>query len=614
MQAIILAAGMGRRLGSLTADNTKCMVEVNGRCLIDRMLGQLSALRLDRIVIITGYEGEKLRRHVERNHPQLNVQFVDNPVYERTNNIYSLWLARDYMKADDTLLLESDIIFDDEILNLVCRCKEPDVALVDKYQPWMDGTMVQIDAQTHRILNFIPKKAFRYADADTYYKTVNVYKISRRFATDHYLPFLEAYIKVMGHNEYYEQVLRVITLIDTCPLVALPVDGHKWYEIDDVQDLRIAELLFSSAPERLRKLHSSYGGYWRYQGLTDFCYLVNPYFPTARMADEIKASFDTLLRQYPSGSGVNRMLAGKYFGVSQKYTAVGNGAAELIKALIETTRQRDGGKTGLVMPSFEEYFNRMSPDETVVYQPDGEFFSYSASDLMYYFGNRGLRRLLVVNPDNPSGNMIPRADLLELCEWSRKKGIQLIVDESFVDFADGDVDDNTLLSDSLLEANPNLVVIKSISKSYGVPGLRLGVAASADIGLIAELQSSCAIWNINSFAEYYMQIFGKYEGDYRQACEQIKQARSKFFLDLADNVPFLRMIPSQANYFLCQVMEPFTAGGLCTELLDRYGMLVKDCSSKRGFAAGEQYVRIAVRDEADNNRLVEALMEIQRNK
>ena len=104
--------------------------------------------------------------------------------------------------------------------------------------------MVQIDQHSHRILNFIPKKAFRYADADTYYKTVNVYKISRSFARNHYLPFLDAYIKVMGHNEYYEQVLRVITLIDTCPLKALPIDGHDWYEIDDVQDLRIAELIF----------------------------------------------------------------------------------------------------------------------------------------------------------------------------------------------------------------------------------------------------------------------------------------------------------------------------------------------------------------------------------
>ncbi|MCM1022115.1 MAG: aminotransferase class I/II-fold pyridoxal phosphate-dependent enzyme [Muribaculum sp.] len=607
MQAIILAAGMGRRLGPLTADNTKCMVEVNGQCLIDRMLSQLSKLNLSKIVIITGYEGEKLRKHVIAHHCELKIEFVDNPVFEHTNNIYSLWLARDYMTDDDTLLLESDIIFDDRMLALACSCPQPDVALVDKYQPWMDGTMVQIDPDTHRIMNFIPKKAFRYSDVDTYYKTVNVYKISREFARDHYLPFLEAYIKVMGHNEYYEQVLRVITLIDTCPLIALPVDGHKWYEIDDVQDLRIAELIFSPAEERIKKLHGSYGGFWRYNGITDFCYLVNPYFPTVRMVDEMKSSFNILLRQYPSGSAINRMLAGKYFGISQRYVAVGNGAAELIKAVVETGK----GLTGLVLPSFEEYYNRMDADKIVVFTPNNEDFRYNASDLMHHFGNRQLSRLLIVNPDNPSGNMIPRAELLELCEWTRKKNIELVIDESFVDFADGNIADNTLLSDIVLESYPHLVVIKSISKSYGVPGLRLGITASANTALVNSIQKNCAIWNINSFAEYYMQIFGKYESDYRRACNLIGEARQKFQLDLAES-ECLRPIYSQANYFLCQLREPYTAEQLSVWLLDNYGILIKNCAGKRGFPDGSQFVRVAVRDQADNNRFIEALSKFEK--
>ncbi len=605
---------MGRRLGALTADNTKCMVEVNGQCLIDRMLSQLAPLRLSRIVIITGYEGEKLRRHVMAYHRGMNIVFVDNPVYERTNNIYSLWLAREYMTDDDTLLLESDIIFDGNIIRMACDSPEPDVVLVDRYQPWMDGTMVQIDPLTHRILNFVPKKAFRYADADSYYKTVNIYKISRRFASDHYLPFLDAYIKVMGHNEYYEQVLRVITLIDTSPLVALSVEGHRWYEIDDIQDLRIAELLFSSAPERLAKLHASYGGYWRYPGLTDFCYLVNPYFPTPRMTDEIKASFDQLMRQYPSGSAVNRMLAGKCFGIREEYTAVGNGAAELIKTLIEVSRARNKGKTGLVLPSFEEYFNRMTDDEIVVYEPDFDDFRYTASELMYYFGNRGLKRLLVVNPDNPSGNQILLSDMIDLCIWTKKKGIQLIVDESFVDFAYGPIEENSLLTNELLEQFPNLVVIKSISKSFGVPGFRLGIVASSDKDLIADIQRNCSIWNINSYGEYFMQIYGKYQADYEAACERIKRAREKFFIDIVElHLDYIRPIQSQANYFLCEVYEPFTAHELCVALLDRYGILIKDCTGKRGFNNGRQYVRIAVRDDADNCRLVKALAELKPN-
>ena len=333
MQAIILAAGMGRRLGEFTADNTKCMLEVNGIRLIDRMLNQLEALKLDRIVVVTGYEGEKLRNYLNKRYPNKPIVFVDNPIYDKTNNIYSLWLARGYMAEDDTLLLESDLIFDDKILRAAVDSEYPNVALVAKYQTWMDGTMVRIDDENN-IINFIPKKAFKYEDVPYYYKTVNVYRLSKEFCRNHYLPFLEAYIKVLGENEYYEHVLRVITLIDTANIKALPVGNAPWYEIDDVQDLRIAETLFATPEEKLRKLQHSFGGYWRFPGFLDFCYLVNPYFPRKRMIDEMKANFEPLLRNYPSGMGVNSLLAGKYFGIKQKYVVVGNGAAELIKSLM----------------------------------------------------------------------------------------------------------------------------------------------------------------------------------------------------------------------------------------------------------------------------------------
>lgn len=221
MQAIILAAGMGRRLGEFTADNTKCMLEVNGVRLIDRMLGQLDALDLNRIVIVTGYEGEKLRNYVNKRYPDKPILFVDNPIYDKTNNIYSLWLARGYMAEQDTLLLESDLIFDDRILSAAVNSEYPNVALVAKYQTWMDGTMVRIDDENN-IVNFIPKKAFKYEDVPYYYKTVNVYRLSKDFSRNHYLPFLDAYIKVLGENEYYEQVLRVITLIDTANIRLFP--------------------------------------------------------------------------------------------------------------------------------------------------------------------------------------------------------------------------------------------------------------------------------------------------------------------------------------------------------------------------------------------------------
>ena len=592
---------MGRRLGEHTKDNTKCMLPVNGVRLIDRMLTQLSTLSLRRVVIVVGYKAQNLIRHIgDRYEGALNIEFIENPIYDKTNNIYSLALAKHKLQEDDTILLESDLIFEDGMLEYIMSSPHANVALVAKYETWMDGTMVRINDNCD-ILNFVPKKAFRYEDVDSYYKTVNIYKFSRQFLNEQYVPFLEAYSKAMGNNEYYEQVLRIITALDRTDLKALPIGNRKWYEIDDIQDLDIAETLFADDEHKLSKYYGRYGGFWRYPQMLDFCYLVNPYFPTQRMKDEMRANFDILLAEYPSGMRVNSMLAAKYFGISQAYAVVGNGAAELIKALMDSDYI---GRMGMVFPTFEEYPNRLSKDRLETYTPDNADFKYSASNLTDYFADKGIDTLLIVNPDNPSGHYIPLDDVLTLARWCAQRGIRLIVDESFVDFTYG-WRDNSLLSDLLLEANPQLVVIKSISKSYGVPGLRLGVLASADRKLVDMVRREVAIWNINSFAEFYMQIFSKYEGDYFTACDRFIAERARFAADLS-SIPWLRIVPSQANYFLCEVTDRFTSRSLTERLLIDHNILIKDCATKKGFD-GKNYVRIAVRDTADNSRLANIL-------
>lgn len=601
MQAIILAAGMGRRLGEFTADNTKCMLEVNGVRLIDRMLRQLGTLNLSRIVVVIGYEGQKLKDYLLANYPTAPIEFVENAVYDKTNNIYSLWLARDYMAEEETLLLESDLIFEDSVLEAALKSEYKDCALISKYETWMDGTMVRID-DDNNIVNFIPKKAFKYSDTAYYYKTVNIYKFSREFIVNHYLPFLEAYIRVLGENEYYEQVLRVITLIDAAGIKALPITGKHWYEIDDVQDLRIAEAIFAEPEQRLKKIQQSYGGYWRYPALLDFCYLVNPYFPRRRMIEEMKANFEPLLRDYPSGMSVNSLLAAKYFSLKHDYVVVGNGAAELIKSLMGYL----SGRVGVTYPTFEEYPNRLPADRIVAFHPSNDDFSYTVDELIEYYSANPVENLLLVNPDNPSGNLIDRAGLERLAEWAEANGVRLIVDESFVDFAD-DAVELTLLHNEILQAHPSMCVMKSISKSYGVPGLRLGVLVSADKSLIDYVRKDVGIWNINSFAEFYLQIYGKYEKDYADSCEKFREERDIFREEL-ESVPFLRVVPSQANYFLCEVTGKYTSYQLTLRLLTEYNIFIKDCSAKKGFPADKQYVRIAIRDRADNHRLYEVLL------
>ncbi len=600
MQAIILAAGMGRRLGELTKNNTKCMVQVNGTTLIDRLLTQLSRLSLNRVVIVVGYEGKKLREYIgNRYDDMLRIEYVNNPVYDRTNNIYSLALAKDQLQEDDTLLIESDLIFDEEMFELILGNPYPNLALVAKYQTWMDGTMVCIDEE-HNIVNFVPKKAFNYADTDRYYKTVNIYKFSRDFSRHKYVPFLEAYSKAVGNNEYYEQVLRVITFLDKSELKALPIAHEKWYEIDDIQDLDIASTLFAKGEEQKQLYMRRYGGYWRFPEMLDFCYLVNPYFPSPRMRDEMRANFDALLTEYPSGMYVNSLLAGKCFNVRQEYVVVGNGAAELIKSLMERSEER----LGVIYPTFEEYPHRVSPERIVAFTPHNRDLRYTADDLKGFFADKEIQTLLLINPDNPSGNFIPAGDVLLLASWCQERHIRLILDESFVDFS-RDWATSSLLDNEILQTYPNLTVVKSISKSFGVPGLRLGILASADEALIRYIKKDVSIWNLNSFAEFFMQIFNKYEKDYKRACEKFQTERERFFRDLSA-VPFLRVIPSEANYFLCEITSKFTSAQLTELLLSQHNILIKDCDTKNGLK-GKNMVRIAVRDMADNTRLVEVL-------
>lgn len=604
MQAIILAAGMGRRLGSYTKENTKCMVPVNGVRLIDRVLTQLSALHLKRVLMVVGYKGKELIHHIgERYADALKIEYVENPIYDRTNNIYSLSLVKEQMQEDDTLLIESDLIFSDRLFSMILADERPNIALVAKYETWMDGTMVRIDSDGN-IVNFVPKKAFNYQEVDSYYKTVNVYKFSKTFSQTQYVPFLDAYCKALGNNEYYEQVLRVITLLDKTNLKALDIGNEKWYEIDDVQDLDIAETIFAKDDEMLKRYNYRYGGHWRFPKMLDYCYLVNPYFPCKQMKAEMKANFDTLLTEYPSGMYVNSLLAGKCFGIKQEYMVVGNGAAELIKSLMENVK----GNVGMVFPTFEEYPHRLRKEQIVAFVPPLDTLRYTANDLMNFYKDKSIDILLLINPDNPSGNFIPKVGVERLATWCRERHIQLVVDESFVDFSD-DFLHNSLLCDETLEAYPNLLVMKSISKSYGVPGLRLGILATSQRETIARIKKDVSIWNINSFAEFFMQIYNKYQAQYEKACQQFIDERNRFSLRLKE-IHFLRVLPTQANYFCCEVKPPYTAAELTKQLLARFDIMIKDCNSKTSLK-GLNYIRISIRNQVDNDQLITALLNLQ---
>ena len=353
----------------------------------------------------------------------------------------------------------------------------------------------------------------------------------------------------------------------------------------------------------LREYYSRYGGYWECPGLLDFCYLVNPYFTRSKIIDEMQANFRVLVSEYPAGMAVNSRLASQCWNVRPEFILPGNGAAELIKALMENVT----GTLGVIRPTFEEYPNRIEEDQVVAFIPQNRDFRYTADDLMDYYGAHPVDNLLLINPDNPSGNFIPLTGLFRLARWCEERGTRLIVDESFVDFGE-EWESSSLLHDAHLENFPHMTVMKSISKSYGVPGLRLGILASADMELIAKMKKQVSIWNINSFAEFFMQIFNKYEKDYKRACQKFIEVRAAFLAQLR-TIPFLHVMPTQANFVLCEVQSPYTANDLAQQLLKKHDILVSACSAKKGIAPN-RYVRLAVRSREDNERLIEALKEL----
>lgn len=597
MQALMLAAGMGRRMGKYTEAMTKCMIPVGGRTLLERAVESLKEAGIHKFVLVVGWECDKLIEYIQSNISGMEFQFIYNYDYATTNNIYSLYMAREQLAADDTILLESDLVYDKRLLKEMVECPDENLVAVAKYEQWMDGTVTTI-SETGNIQEFIEKKNFSFRDVSNYYKTVNIYKFSKEFSQRQYIPFLEAYIKAYGKNQYYELVLKALAHLANAQLKAYILRDVSWYEIDDAQDLDIANTIFASEEEKLLFYERHFGGYWRFPGLKDFCYLVNPYFPPKKMLEQMKFSYKSLLTQYPSGMSIQKLIAGKMLSLDEDYLLVGNGASELIDVLGKTLN----GKMAVTIPAFNEYLRCFRNCKIVPLL--GIENDFRVNEQLLCEAARQTEIIAIINPDNPSGSFLMFESLIKILDVCKENHTICIVDESFIDFAERSIR-YTLLTDDVLEHYPELIVIKSISKSYGVPGLRLGVLASSNRKFMKELQEKLPIWNINSFAEYFLQIFSLYKESYWTACDKIAEQRTNL-QDKLSEISFLGVYPSQANYIMCRVTGKYRAKELATRLISEHKLLIKDLSGKDGFQ-GEQFIRIAVKDEEENEQLYQAL-------
>lgn len=234
--ACILAAGTGSRLFPLTESMPKCLTEVHGRPLLGRLIASLREQGFKRLVFVLGHLEDSIRSFLEFHAADLTIDYVSNPVFATTNNIYSLWLAREKLN-EPFLLIESDLIFDTPLLSALTY---PDRIAVSHRLPWMRGTMVTTDG--HRVTEFLLGENSNAAVEE--YKTVNICSLSVS-SWSAIVERLEQYVSMGRVNEYYEAVFRDLVSEGRLDLQCVLFDENRWYEIDTLDDLRGAHETFA---------------------------------------------------------------------------------------------------------------------------------------------------------------------------------------------------------------------------------------------------------------------------------------------------------------------------------------------------------------------------------
>jgi len=244
LPAVILAAGKGERLGNLTEKSPKPMVRVNGIQIIDNLIQSLIDNQIERVIVVTGYLHNVLSKSLDKFRGKIDLILVENPIYATTNNIYSLWLTRKYLKTG-FYLLEADIFFEQELMNRFVNSGLADIMLVGKHNYNMEGTVVQLDRENKAFKMFLKKEQINDFDYTDKYKTINFYRIGSKALINFFLDQLNSHIKRKDLNSYYEIIIKE-AMEKGYLFFALKSQNLKWWEIDTPKDLKYCENLFSN--------------------------------------------------------------------------------------------------------------------------------------------------------------------------------------------------------------------------------------------------------------------------------------------------------------------------------------------------------------------------------
>jgi histidinol-phosphate/aromatic aminotransferase/cobyric acid decarboxylase-like protein len=592
-RAVILVAGLGRRLGRASRDLPKPLTEVGGQSILERGIRTLAGAGVREVVLVTGHLADAVRDRIGGRFAGVEVRYAHNPRYAETNNLYSLWCARAYLDRD-LVLAEGDVAFDAELLGTVPAGSRDNVVFAGGHARELRGTVVRRDG-AGRVTAYLTDRD-QPDDFDTAgtLKTANVYLLRGEYLRDGLLPALAAEVAAGRVRGYYDYALAAS--FGAARWVVADVSTVPWYEVDDPGDRLQAEYVFGTPADRRALLGGLHGSHWRF-GVQDHELLYNVHFPPDRMVRAMAGALDALVRNYPAGSLLLAELVASVIDRSAREVSVANGSAELIKLLAQVP-----GRVAVPVPGFNEYENVLRPGQLVPYPLAAPDFHLDVDAYAEAVREQDCRVAVVVSPNNPTSVAVPAAELRRLCRAVAPAAV--LLDESFVDFAAPPA--GSLLPD--LDEHPNLVVLKSVSKVYGVGGLRLGFSATADPGLARWIAGRLPIWNVNGLAEEFLRLLPHFRADFEASCALVR-AETRELAGLLAELPGLHVVRPDANFVLLRLPAGLPAGRAADELFAARGILSKDCGGKT-MPDGHRWLRVASRTAAENRALVDGLRQV----
>ncbi len=358
---------------------------------------------------------------------------------------------------------------------------------------------------------------------------------------------------------------------------------------------------YKNQAEKYEFISGQHGGYYRHDFI-DHAYLYNLYFPPEDVFANFKNHIHDLVLNYPVAQDALAALMGRVINQPAERIVVGNGAAELIKIVSGQIAR----KIIVPVPSFNEYVNAASEGLAIEFPLELPSFQLDVDKFAAQAIKEKADIAVVVTPNNPTSLAVPKSDLIYLAKKLADHSCQLIIDESFIDFVEGR-DQATMEAE--IEQYPNVAIFKSMSKAYGICGIRIGYLLTTNTEFANAVRQGVHIWNINGFAEEFLRILPEFQDNFTESCEQVREDRDKLYDDLK-TVKELTVYKPDANFVFCRLPD---SGPSALEVTKRLffenNMYIKSCQGKT-LPNADRYIRIASRTQTENSSMVAAVKSI----